>query len=61
MEYLTRWRVELAARRLRETDATLARTVGYGSESALSVAFKRVMGIAPGDYRRRAGETDDAH
>ncbi|MFJ8129561.1 helix-turn-helix transcriptional regulator [Streptomyces hydrogenans] len=64
LEYLTRRRVELAARPLRETDATLAiiaRTVGYGSESALSVAFKRVMGIVPGDHRRRARETDGAH
>ncbi|CAL9332226.1 IS5 family transposase IS4811 [Streptomyces sp. enrichment culture] len=56
LEYLTRWRIELAARQLREGSATLAvvaRSVGYGSESALSVAFKRVMGVAPGDYRRR--------
>ncbi|MGA5210731.1 AraC family transcriptional regulator [Streptomyces pseudogriseolus] len=56
LEYLTRWRIELAARQLREGSTTLAviaRSVGYGSESALSVAFKRVMGVAPGDYRRR--------
>ncbi|RMI39842.1 AraC family transcriptional regulator [Streptomyces triticirhizae] len=56
LEYLTRWRVELAARRLREGEGTLAaiaHAVGYGSESALSVAFKRVMGMSPGDYRRR--------
>ncbi|MGW4760796.1 AraC family transcriptional regulator [Streptomyces pseudogriseolus] len=56
LEYLTRWRIELAARQLREGSATLAviaRSVGYGSESALSVALKRVMGEAPGDYRRR--------
>ncbi|MEU0913326.1 AraC family transcriptional regulator [Streptomyces althioticus] len=55
-EYLTHWRIELAARQLREESATLAvvaRSVGYGSESALSVAFKRVMGVSPGDYRRR--------
>ncbi|MDK0518096.1 AraC family transcriptional regulator [Streptomyces sp. ML-6] len=56
LEYLTRWRIELAAQRLRKNDATLAaiaRSVGYGSESALSVAFKRVLGVPPGDYRRR--------
>ncbi|GGQ56495.1 AraC family transcriptional regulator [Streptomyces althioticus] len=56
LEYLTHWRIELAARQLREGSTTLAvvaRSVGYGSESALSVAFKRVMGMAPGDYRRR--------
>ncbi|MEV4047574.1 AraC-like DNA-binding protein [Streptomyces sp. SAI-195] len=55
LEYLTRWRIELAARQLREGNATLAsiaHSVGYGSESALSVAFKRVLGMPPGDYRR---------
>lgn len=53
-EYLTRWRIELAARQLRDGGATLAaiaRSVGYGSESALSVAFRRVLGTTPGDYR----------
>jgi AraC-like DNA-binding protein len=55
LEYLTRWRIELAARQLREGGATLAsiaHAVGYGSESALSVAFKRVLGKPPGDYRK---------
>ncbi|MGG8372385.1 AraC family transcriptional regulator [Streptomyces lividans] len=55
LEYLTRWRIELAARQLREGNATLAsiaHSVGYGSESALSVAFKRVLGMPPGDYRK---------
>ena len=55
LEYLTRWRIELAARQLREDSGTLAsiaHSVGYGSESALSVAFKRVLGMPPGDYRR---------
>ncbi|MBQ1026088.1 AraC family transcriptional regulator [Micromonospora sp. C95] len=56
LEYLTGWRVELAADRLRRTDDTLARIaqlVGYGSESALSVAFKRITGHTPRAYRRR--------
>ncbi|MFC8230366.1 AraC family transcriptional regulator [Streptomyces sp. NPDC057287] len=56
LEYLTRWRIELAARQLRdgrETLAAIAHSVGYGSESALSVAFKRVVGVPPGDYRRQ--------
>lgn len=55
LEYLTRWRIELAARQLREGSGTLAaiaHSVGYGSESALSVAFKRVLGSSPADYRR---------
>ncbi|MGY4909382.1 cupin domain-containing protein [Micromonospora aurantiaca (nom. illeg.)] len=55
LEYLTGWRIELAADRLRrseDTIATIARAVGYGSESALSVAFKRVTGLSPRAYRK---------
>ncbi|MEV4347039.1 AraC family transcriptional regulator [Actinoplanes sp. NPDC049596] len=56
LDYLTRWRIELAAARLRRSDGTvaaIAHQVGYGSESALSTAFKRSTGISPRDYRRR--------
>ncbi|MFF3604955.1 helix-turn-helix domain-containing protein [Streptomyces sp. NPDC002463] len=56
LEHLTRRRIELAARQPRgggETLAALAGTVGYGSESAPGVAFKRVTGARPGAYRRR--------
>ncbi|MFD8418727.1 AraC family transcriptional regulator [Streptomyces sp. NPDC059466] len=55
LDYLTRWRVELASRHLRrgtDTVSVIARTVGYGSESALSTAFKRVNGVSPRDYRK---------
>lgn len=55
LEYLTGWRIELASDRLRrgtDTVATIAHAVGYGSESALSNAFKRVTGSSPRDYRR---------
>ncbi|WP_454607330.1 helix-turn-helix transcriptional regulator [Streptomyces tendae] len=55
MEYLTRWRIQLAAQSLRESDETLsaiARHTGYGSESAMSTAFKRVTGVSPSVYRR---------
>ena len=54
LEYLGRWRIELAAERLRDGRDTLeviARAVGYGSESALSTAFKRVTGSSPRQYR----------
>ncbi len=54
LDYLTGWRIELAADRLRRGDgtlATIAREVGYGSESALSVAFKRVTGSSPTGFR----------
>ncbi|MCZ2830403.1 AraC family transcriptional regulator [Modestobacter sp. VKM Ac-2986] len=57
LEHLTRWRIELAAEAVRDgrdTLAVIARTVGYGSESALSNAFKRVTGTSPRQYRHRA-------
>ncbi|TYB57171.1 AraC family transcriptional regulator [Nonomuraea sp. PA05] len=60
LEYLTGWRIELAADRLRrgdETVAVIASEVGYGSVSALSNAFKRITGVSPRDYRRwKAGD-----
>lgn len=52
--YLTRWRMDLAAVRLRDTDDTLesiARAVGYTSVYAFSRAFRRARGQAPGRYR----------
>jgi AraC-like DNA-binding protein len=59
MNYLTSLRLALAADLLREQDATIgsvARKVGYGSSFALSTAFKRVRGMSPQDYLRRAAE-----
>lgn len=55
MEYLTRWRMHLAADRLARTHepvAAIAYALGYESESAFSVAFKRVIGCPPGQYAR---------
>jgi AraC-like DNA-binding protein len=55
LNYLTWWRMTLAARLLRESDAPLnavAGRVGYGSEFAFANAFKRRYGTAPGRYRR---------
>ena len=55
LDYLTAWRIELAAERLRqgrEPVAAIARDIGYSSESSLSVAFKRVTGLSPAAYRR---------
>ena len=54
LAYLTRWRMRLAAGLLR-ADVPLteiAERVGYESEAAFSVAFKRERGIPPGRYRR---------
>jgi transcriptional regulator GlxA family with amidase domain len=57
MEYLTRWRIVLAARRLRESHAAIvdvAADVGYESESAFNRAFKRQFGSPPAAWRRQA-------
>ena len=54
LAYLTRWRMDLAARDLRETaDAVgaIAHRVGYDSEFAFSRAFSRLRGRPPGRYR----------
>lgn len=55
IEYLVDWRMELATERLQGTDASvaaIARSLGYGSESAFSNAFKRVRGVRPSQARR---------
>ena len=57
--YLTRWRLHLAAQRLRTTEDSvgkIARSVGYTSEYAFSRAFARAWGIAPGRFRREPAE-----
>lgn len=53
-EYLTRWRMGLAAHRLRDTDDSLekiASDVGYTSVYAFSRAFRRERALPPGRYR----------
>jgi AraC family transcriptional activator of mtrCDE len=55
LAYLTRWRMTLAARLLRESDASLvevAEKVGYDSEFSFSRAFKRSVGQPPSTFRR---------
>jgi AraC-like DNA-binding protein len=65
LSYLARWRMDLAARELRETTdavSAIAHRVGYGSEFAFSRAFSRIRGRSPGRYRaearRRAREAE---
>ncbi|TDD15949.1 AraC family transcriptional regulator [Nonomuraea diastatica] len=58
LTYLTWWRLAMAARLMRESDAVLgeiAARVGYSSEFAFSNAFKREHGMSPGRYRRDVG------
>lgn len=56
MQYLTRWRLTVAAQRLRVDDASLAsiaQHIGYESESAFNRAFKREFGMPPAAWRRQ--------
>jgi AraC-like DNA-binding protein len=58
-QYLTRWRLALAASMLRSSDrgiAQIAGEFGYDSESAFNRAFKREFEVPPAAWRRqRAG------
>ncbi len=57
MHYLIRWRLQLAAQLLRDTDdgiAAIAARVGYDSEAAFSRAFKRQAGESPAAWRTGA-------
>lgn len=57
MTYLTRWRLQLAARALTTTPrgtADIAADVGYESEAAFNRAFKREFKVPPARYRREA-------
>jgi AraC-like DNA-binding protein len=56
MQYLTRWRMQLAARLLSEGAAkvaAIALEVGYDSEAAFSRAFKKTAGVSPAAWRQR--------
>lgn len=56
MQYVTRWRMQVALRSFEEgrtTTAELARKLGYQSEAAFARAFKRVLGVSPGAAKKR--------
>ncbi|WP_256577652.1 MULTISPECIES: AraC family transcriptional regulator [unclassified Pseudomonas] len=61
LDYALRWRMQLAARRLRAnrhtTVSAVAQQLGYDSDSAFSHAFKRVMKCSPRDYRDSAASS----
>ena len=55
MQYLTQWRMLLAANLLRRSTAPLARIaedVGYQTDTAFSRAFRREYGLPPAAWRR---------
>jgi len=54
IQYLTQWRMQIAAKRLTDPSvkiATIAHEVGYESEAAFSRAFKKFVGQSPSQWR----------
>jgi AraC-like DNA-binding protein len=63
LEYLTRWRMFRAGVLLRHSErslAEIAHEVGYESDAALSKAFHRIVGMAPGAFRRQKADVKRA-
>jgi AraC-like DNA-binding protein len=57
IQYLSKWRLQVAAGMLDRQGMSIARiaeAVGFGSEAAFNRAFKREAGVPPGEWRRRA-------
>ncbi len=56
MQYLAKWRMQIAAELLSDGGAnvaTVANEIGYESEAAFSRAFKKMVGVPPSVWRRR--------
>jgi AraC family transcriptional regulator, alkane utilization regulator len=61
MQYLTSWRIALAAAKLRRSEGSILRIatdVGYESEASFSRAFKREFGLPPAAWRRQLARTE---
>lgn len=55
MQYVARWRMQLATRRLENPGISIAQAgaeVGYESEAAFNRAFKKRVGLPPGAWRK---------
>jgi AraC-like DNA-binding protein len=59
MQYLAKWRMQVAAEMLNRGNvnmATIAAEIGYESEAAFSRAFKKMTGITPSAWRQGSRE-----
>ncbi|HVU03195.1 MAG TPA: AraC family transcriptional regulator [Polyangiaceae bacterium] len=57
IQYLTKWRMQVAACLLGEGElkvSAVASRVGYDSEAAFSRAFKKIVGVPPAAFRERS-------
>lgn len=57
LHYLAKWRMQIASEFLSRGNANVASVageIGYESEAAFSRAFKKIMGVPPSVWRRRA-------
>jgi len=62
LEYVTDWRMQKAIQLLPQRDKKLidiAQRVGYESDAAFSKAFKRIVGLTPGEYRRAEAHAEE--
>ncbi|CAB3808605.1 AraC family transcriptional regulator [Paraburkholderia fynbosensis] len=60
VEYLAQWRMTIACSALKHSEASLtdiALRIGYLSDTAFSIAFKRSTGQSPGRFRALSRET----
>jgi len=55
MQYINRWRMQLASKLLSDgmSIAGVAEHIGYSSESAFQKAFKRYVGLTAGEWRAK--------
>jgi AraC-like DNA-binding protein len=63
MQYLARWRMQIAAQELlagRKSLAAVAEQIGYESEAAFSRAFRREFGMPPAGWRKNKGKMNGA-
>jgi len=59
LSYVTRWRMSCACRLLEEqemSEGKIASSVGYESVSAFTRVFRSLLGMPPGQWRRRIGK-----